>query len=126
MRNPVDNSLLPIFSRPQMLPPNTGWWSFSLKQTSGGCGQNINSHPSELQGKQTVFGILKALLEYCLGIQLCSIEPAKGLLNCYSGVRQNGLPFSRRKCRCHTEELQREPFGTNNKRGLLQTLVRYG
>lgn len=77
MRNPVDNPLLPIYRRPQMLPPNTDPQSFGLKQTSGGCGQNINSHPSELQGKQIVFGILKTLLEYCLGIQLCSTEPAK-------------------------------------------------
>lgn len=67
MKNPVNNSLLPIFSKPQLLPPNTAWQSFGLKQTSGGFGQNINTHLSELQAKQTVFGILKALLEYCLG-----------------------------------------------------------
>lgn len=48
MKNPVDNPLLPIFSKPQMPPPNTAWQSFGLKQTSGGCGQNINSHLSEL------------------------------------------------------------------------------
>lgn len=98
MKNPVDNPLLPIFSKPQMLPPNTAWQSLALKQTSGGCDQNSNSHLTALQTKQTVFGILKDLLEYCLGIQLYSIEPAKGLLNCCSGSHKNGFLFSKKKC----------------------------
>lgn len=124
-KNPVDNPLLPIFSKPQMLPPNTAWRSFGLKQTSGGCGQNTNSPLSELQTKQSVFGILKTVLEYCLGIQLCFTESAKGLRNYSSGIHQNGLLFSERKYRCYTEELLREPFGTNN-RGLLHALELYG
>lgn len=53
------------------------WRSFGLKQTSGGCGQNMKSHLSELQTKQTVFRILKNILEYFLATQLCSTEPEK-------------------------------------------------
>lgn len=67
MKNPVDNPLLPIFSKPQMLPPNTAWWSFGLKQTSGGCGQNINSHLSELQTKQDCIWNLKSLVRILSG-----------------------------------------------------------
>lgn len=124
MKNPVDNPLLPIFSKPQKLPPNTAWWSFGLRQSSGSCGQNSNSHLSELQTKQEVFGILKPILEYCLGIHLCSTEPTKGLTYYSSRIHQNELLFSEQKCRCYIEELYREPFCTNN-RGLLHILVLY-
>lgn len=90
MKNLCDKPLFPIFGKSQMLPLNIAWWRFVLKQTSGSYGQSINSHRSKLQTKQTVFGILKALLEYYVGIQICPAEHAKGHLNCYSGIHQNG------------------------------------
>lgn len=110
LKNPVHHSLLPIFSKPQMLSPNMAWRSFGLKPTSGGCGQNMKSHLSGLQTKQTVFGILKNILEYFLAIQLCSTEPEKGLLNCSSGIHQNGLLFSKRSAGVTLKGCKGSPF----------------
>lgn len=84
MKNPVDNPLLPIFRKPRILPPGIAWWSFGLKQISGSHGQNINTHPSKLQTKQTYVWNLKSFVRILSGNPALPTEHAKEHLNCYS------------------------------------------